>query len=1033
MLAFAAKILLLATIPVLKPGEKVVIDTAGMRVEENKLVNYHVFGYLRDMPPAMTALHSNEIVRSTHPFWDSVRLLPSVTASELPPTVELDTTGYPEGEYQTALVIAELKPDQTYRYKGKTACFVLSSAAKSKTDIAEGTSDGFKWKAFHNGEWLCVSAERAESDASPLAVNVDPAGDGLFGYRVQVSPDGAVSDLRFEDDNTGNNRYVTSSDWLSGAKTGVAVANGVRRYRVAIPFGAIGLRKGKDGQPIGLDFGTERKPSAYTRHTIADGARIAHDWTLALMDEKAAKTATGWRMDLKLSLSNNNAAFHVGTVRAKLVAADGRTVGTTEEDTGAVPKRPVDIAFPFDGLAVGDYTLLVDLVSPGGALETQLRRTVSVSYEPYRIRLSEPAYRDCVFETMKLTKIAGTVFAEEGLGKPLEIRLEGPETSEKTVIAQAAAANAFEFAFANKPKGVYTITAGTAMKRIRNLPYRPGEVWFDATGVMHRDGRKEFPIGWFSDFFHYPHKGVNVTQSYWNSMTSEEDCGKMNGYINRAVSNGCWYIVSPFQSLPGMKRDDFFSWAHLKGEFGVGKVGELQKKAVRRMVETVKDNPGFLAYYLADEPEGWGTNPKFLKAAHDYLQELDPYHPTIVVDYGEQGVVTYHEAGDVMAPDAYPVYFTDGTTRDRKRRTYVKAKTASSFGPGWLCPQVFDWHITMKDKPTSRGPTYDEIREQCLTALAGDVRGFLFYGLGECGIVDWHFWLGSEAVIDELLEAKDAFLAPSSDVAVKAADGADIVAAFKSFGDDALFIVVNCAQEKVEATFSSVRFPKEMHLADVAEPVPFADGRLTTVLAPYESRVYRTKPWKFSPAAVRAEIAKREAARRKPGNLAAAKHFYTMQEQQMISEGKKTYDFPRIVASSSSDLSHRPHVFPHFLQDGFDIDLPYVPYLAWQPQWPDWNAGTAWVKVEFGGKKTFSRAVLTRCRDKEGRYPLDSGWFEANGKKVAEFKGATTAQVTVTFDPVEADSLTFHLGPIVPGVPYSANAACLTEFEVYEK
>lgn len=86
MLAFAAKVLLLATIPVLRPGEKVAIDTAGMRVEENKLVNYHVFGYLRDMPPAMTALHSNEIVRSTHPFWDSVRLLPSVTASELPPT-----------------------------------------------------------------------------------------------------------------------------------------------------------------------------------------------------------------------------------------------------------------------------------------------------------------------------------------------------------------------------------------------------------------------------------------------------------------------------------------------------------------------------------------------------------------------------------------------------------------------------------------------------------------------------------------------------------------------------------------------------------------------------------------------------------------------------------------------------------------------------------------------------------------------------------------------------------------------------------
>ena len=1053
---------LLALVSVLSPGDAVSIDTRDLQTRGSRLVNYHVYSYLRDMTKAMTAARTNEIRRSSHPYWDSLLLLKPTTGERMPECVKLDTTGYPDGDYWVHLQMAERIRGEKCTYRGRDAYFSIrtpivpvyeeygeaiafstglcgspAGIAASRTPWrTQNGVPGCKWKAFHDGAWLYLAvAVQDPTRKERVTIGIDPAGNGLLGFCLSIGADGKIDSCRLEDDNTGTDRYVVSHDWTDGADAVTTVGEKVWMAEVAIPFGAVDVRRGTGASRIGLDFSKAHKPSAYPKFAMVRPETIRHDWAMSLVDAETTKTNGIQRMRVSVAVSNRNDDFHAGTVRLTLCDPSGRILDGGERPVGAIVNRNVTADFELDGVSNGTWRLVAELRSPEGRLEAQMRREVEVDYRSLDIVFTSPCYRDCVFETMKLTEVAGMVVLKEGIGSPLELRLEGPDTEDVRHIASAQVTNRFSFAFVRKPKGDYRLRVGGCSRRLRNLPYRKGEVWFDANGVMYRDGVKTFPIGWFSDFYRYPHPGLNMGQTYWNGMRSAADVKRMADevVVGSYRDGGCAMLVPPFQPLPEAGFAELFGTSLTKGEFGVGKVGELQKKAVRRLADTVGGLEGFLGYYLADEPEGFDTNPRFLKGAHDYLREIDPYHPTVVVDYSVEGVRRFHEAGDVMAPDAYSVYFADGSVRDPKRMTYRKAKTAASFGPGWVCPQVFDWHITMKGKPTSRGPTYDEIREQCLMALAGDARGLLFYGRAQCGTVNWDIWLGSEAVVDELLEAKDAFLAPSSDVAVKAADGADIVAAFKSFGDDALLIVVNCAQERAEATFLSVRFPKEMFLADVAAPVSFADGRMTTVLAPYESRVYRTKPWKFSPSAVRAEIAKREAARRKPGNLAVAKRFYTLQEQEMIRAGKLDYAFPRIVASTSADLSHRPHVFPHMLQDGFDQDLPYTPWQAWLPEWPDWRDGTAWVRVEFGEKKRFSRAVLTRCRDGKGRYMMDSGWLEANGRKIAAFKDAKEGAVTLTFDPVESDTLTFHPGPIVSGVPYAISGACLTEFEVYEK
>ena len=1041
-----------AEIPVLMPGETLTLSTVGMQTPTNTFVNCHLFAYLRELPAAMAVLHTNEIRYSTHPFWNSLQLLKPQTGPRMPDVLHLDTTGFPPGDYQVIAIMAEQPKGANCVYKSRTFRFAVRTPA-ARAIVPEGDRlphalgfrgdpDGVataavpwraavpcRWKAFHDNDWLYVAI--ADVGPSGVTVSLDVDGRRLSIFQIHVDAAGNLSDARFDDDNTGTGRYVRSSLWRSGARAKVRETDeaGGKTVELALPLGALGVsREDADDRPLMLCLGDWHKPSAFVPLHLARAATIRHAWTLALERTAVSHPAGQNVCAIRLGVTNGNAEFRAGKTRLRVLDADGKAHAQVLAEVGAVPKKPAVVDVAVTNVPNGTYTLALELLSPEGALEAQIYRNVRLVHEPVSIRLTAPAYRDCVFETMKLDRIAGmVVVTEEMIGRPLDIRLTGPGTDERQTIAAAAETNRFEFPFVARAKGDYTLAVGGVSRRIRNLPYRKGEVWFDRTGVMYRDGVKTFPIGWFSDYFRYMHPGVNITQSYWNQMKSVADEGKMRDLIRRAAANGCGYIVTPFQPLPDVDRAALFGPRLTSSEFGIGPQGEQQRQAVRRMVETVQDEPGFLAYYLADEPEGWNTSPRFLAQAHDFLQEIDPYHPTIVVNFSEEGVATFHESGDVMAPDAYPTYFLDGTTRDAKRRNYAKARIASSFGPAWECPQVFDWDIAMEGRPASRGPTYDEIREQCLLAVAGDARGLLFYGRAQCASIDWHLWLGSEAVIDELLEAKDAFLAPSIPVSVTSPSGAssDLVAAVKRFGDETLLIVVNCAQRATRATLASSALPAVLHLADSAVPVKISEGRLAVELAAYESRVYRSRPWRFSPAKIRAEIARRETARRKPGNLAAPERFLTLLEQKRIREGKMDYPFPRLVASSSQNLSNRPHVSPYFLQDGFDQPLPYVPYQAWAPRGDD---ASPWVRVEFGGRRRFSRVRLVRCRDEKGVYAFDSGRLMVDGTERAAFAAATNAVVELTFPAVESEAVT-----LLPGPCRSRSSAYLVEFEVYEK
>ena len=1036
--------------------------------------------YCREVPPAFAARFKDRTDASNGKHWSWFRVKDYTWTANPPSSFNLNTAGWPAGDYTLRYQYCAKKSGKDV-YPAKDFHFTLTGKPVLR-DLTRGWRGDFmrfvthekaevqtRWKLEEDDDHLYFRIEADEPDAEKLVamakmphlrkndayvfkrdcveVNVDPTGKGESFYKIIVNPNGDSADFNCVDDNTGTGKYACLQEWASRAKISTRFGDAVWGVEIALPKGTMKC-PAKDGE-WGVSIGRTRyvpgkkgdesisypagvgkfcEGRTFPKFPVAGG--MCRAWEL--MTPKVTVESVDGRITARVATGVMNRTGKFGRVRVRTAFESrkgllGQSDATVSASDGVL--RDVRLAVPVSGQ--GAALCRVEVLSSTGTVLCQAWRDVTVEYEPVKIRLVQPCYRDCVFETMKLQTIEGDVLLEEGIGKPLEISLTGPGTDERQTIASASATNRFCFAFAGKAKGDYEIKAGNFRKKIRNLPYRKNEVWFDGEGVCYRDGVKMMPFGWFSEQFRTPHKGLTIAQEYADYYRSPEDVVKR---CRRADKHGMGFIGMPFHSFDRKYTcAALFGVPRMQGEFGLdNEIGRVQKRMVRMFVEAAREEPGFFAYYLVDEPEGKGLNPDFFVAVKDYISELDPYHPTIMLNYSKSGIVKYKDCADINSPDAYPVYYKDGKTKDPKRDVFDKARLAFDSGSasGWLVPQAFDWPVKDGDR-IPRGPNYDEYREQIMLALAGNTKGFMLYTVTSYGVpsVDQnHSW---RYVLDEVCEAWETFLAPSeypkTEILPKSAEKS-VFAAVKRFGGDVILIVENVSYEPVKAVIDASLLPDKMYLSDVGE-TQIRGHTLELSLAPSETRVYRSRPWKFSIRKTKRDLAELEAARRKPGNLCLAPKFLTWGEIGNFAFVKAEPYYPRMELSSAYSQYPTRNVrnFSYFLQDGFDASYPYVNFHSWGPSG---NDTAPWVKVDFGEKKMFSKVVLCRYRTDKGLYTLRSAVVEAGGKAVASFSdddGTAGDKVTLEFPPVEAESFTVRL----PSLKNGSGGYYLTEIEAY--
>ena len=885
-----------------------------------------------------------------------------------------------------------------------------------------------------------------------IEVNFDPDGRNVALGKVIVDANGSVADYFGLDDNTGYEQFVLDTCWESGAKV-ISARKLADRWtlELALPIGAWFDGERKTIANCRLNVGRSRnyggrQPSSFVpipsnNHGLPRFFPVLklenfnesryNIWQIVGLKSTGRIRQGKAAAEVSAQIQNTGAKFRAVLAQIRLTEeASGKSV-KKQIGIAATPHKLTPVELALAGVAAGRVRLGLELRETDGTLLAAQYLPGEIDYQPVRIKLLEPAYRDNVYATQKLDKIVAEVTLEEGVGAPLEAVLTGPGGFRKVrKIAAAQSVNTITFPFVDMPEGEYKLSVAGVSKRIRKLPRMPGEVFFDADGAAYVDGKPFFPLG----FFAVP-VGQTSFEREINCLTSSNDTAKNGDVVkktlDRFAAHGVKVLHYPYIE-PSGKRDIFSCERNSNARKGA-KLSPKQRELIAEFVAVSHNHPGFFAYYLADEPEGWQHNPSWYEDLRNYLAEIDPWHPTMIVNYGLEGQRQFVRGCDVHRPDCYPSYFLDGTTALPRIYTYDFCKHASLRHPTWLTAQFFDWGKKNSKGSPGRGPTYDELREQVYLGLNGDARGILSFKYPQSGMMTGDLRIGRRYVYRELDALKEFALRPTVPVTAKPVSRLFNVGQ-KVVGNRFIVIAVNLSDKPIDAEIQlKGKVPSSLAVSGEKRSVAVQNGCIRDRFEPHTTHIYATEGVKVDAvdhAAVRAEIAAAKAALKRPGNLAAAGELSRGQLQD-YRKGIIPPGVPKIsVSSQLATHDYKECATQYFLQDGLrrHDDISWWDLRSWTPLADD---KVPWVEIDFGKPVKIGRALLC-IRTRGNRVLLLDGRLvatDADGKEqeVARFADNKEKDLELKFPPVTANKLKLIVDKRLTW------DRLLTEFEVYSE
>ena len=262
-------------------------------------------------------------------------------------------------------------------------------------------------------------------------------------------------------------------------------------------------------------------------------------------------------------------------------------------------------------------------------------------------------------------------------------------------------------------------------------PEKPaGAVSFDDDGTARVDGVRYLPIGIFLGDTPYSHE----------TFQRIKDAG-----FNTVLALG----THPFAFFGGVRPTrretmtaalDVLQKYDLKFIFGIKyqlpcqhPIREMdQVKGLenvnRYIVESVKDHPAFLAWYVSDE-NPVDQVPEILNLRRQ-ISAADPWHPTLTLTDKAKDMFAFAATGDALLIDPYPIGRVAGKEDQPQDMASVRAgldAAAAGGTPVWLVPQIFAWSSFQPFRKQHRYPTETEIRSMALQGTVRGVRGYVFY------------------------------------------------------------------------------------------------------------------------------------------------------------------------------------------------------------------------------------------------------------------------------------------------------------------
>ena len=371
--------------------------------------------------------------------------------------------------------------------------------------------------------------------------------------------------------------------------------------------------------------------------------------------------------------------------------------------------RPNKVKVPASFVRLGSQVLHLSLGDPSGETLGECDCRVAVAYEPVKIRLTTPCYRDSFYPGQVCARIAGVVDCAGTGGVALTARGAGAATAIDIPVRDG------RFAFDVPADLAFPITLSAACgqdvatKTVRKVEPDGHRMTWIEDGNIVLDGKPVFKRAIYA-------QGLTVGKAFARRFAAEKDS---------------FMLTDQFTVVDVARTLHKFEATECRRDV---RPSEAALAAVKAAVDAAKGRDYGLIY-ICDEPECRGVSPVYLRHVYEYLKEIDPRH---IVYLSSRDGRRYVECADLLETHPYLGCRID----ENGRRTYRRPPSETgdyidAFGCDGRKDKAVGFLNTCFssrwDSLQEDYPTYDEYVAHSWAALAHGAKSFWPYAGHDLG------------------------------------------------------------------------------------------------------------------------------------------------------------------------------------------------------------------------------------------------------------------------------------------------------------
>lgn len=592
-------------------------------------------------------------------------------------------------------------------------------------------------------------------------------------------------------------------------------------------------------------------PADFSCYQVAlQGGKLA----LELVDGKAESAAVG------ILCGQQGTRY---SVKAAVLDKKNQVVAFNAVEKLLPQSGETPIVIPLDIKKSGNYLLQLFITDDSGKIVAFDEKRADFSVATLAIDMLQPHYRSNIYLALPKPALELDIRSLAAPAALKDAKLAVKVASNGKLIARKSVnspkvTERFFFDAAKWAPGSYTVEcelsgAGSASGKLATTfnviaPAKGNLITLDRDRSVLVNGKRFFVRGFIGgpgDLKSLQAAGCNVVQSY---MLHFSDIDKIIAELDRVHSHGMMIAFLPRHKM----RNTLFGF--LEDGKEIKTLSPASYERITKLVNAVKDHPGFFGWYHYDEPRSAEVAAE-LKRQYEFLRKIDPNHPVLGLDNSASGCVQKKGHCDIHILDMYPSPDKQNVF-SHELSTIASAVSMAVQGVGnegfWYCPQAFDRDCYARGPNNHRSMTFVETRCTVWGSIAAGATGIFPFKIGDPSVKyfqrhpnsgiyaspEMHLgWL--KVIIPELKNLAPVLLSKKIRVTATPANPVSLRVTARQYNGKNFVFVTNTERKALNA---SVVWPdksaKQVKVLGEKRQLKVSGGKVAETFQPYETHIY---------------------------------------------------------------------------------------------------------------------------------------------------------------------------------------------------